>query len=336
MEVALIPPPPPMQPQTVYPQPMQFKDIDNLDQAVCKQAMIDYAAESCCLDSNAAKEMTITRNNGLTAYHYILETFTESRKTECKRKPHHGGSVDGSENGSAPSPWDVLCNADKIFHNHTKKMKIPHTEYIRPCNNCIGRGYIQCPECHGNGQKDCSCSKWQRNRESEMLLGSNVNHACPWCKDTGFLKCNKCSSSGRAICTECNGCRNMKTYTELTVKFINHVRDYIFQRSDMPDQLVKNVSGKVVFEQDLDQVFPITTHPIKEINNNSKRIINEHKHAFPYERIKRQRQRLLAVPVTEVHFTWKDTRSRYWIYGMERKVYAPDFPQKCCSCCAIL
>ncbi|XP_061187104.1 protein SSUH2 homolog [Saccostrea echinata] len=337
-KVALIPPPPlppPQQPQTLHPSPMKFEDIDNLDQAACRQAMIDYTAENCCYDSIAVKEMTITRHNGLTAYHYTLETFTESRQTECKREPHRGGRVDGPENGPSPSPWDVLCNAEKIFHNQEKKIKIPHTEYVRPCNDCMGLGYIQCSECRGSGTKDCSCRKWSHNRECDRLLGSNERNTCHSCQG-GILKCDKCSSKGKATCTKCAGSGNMKTFTELTVKFTNHVSDYVFERSDMPNHLVKEVTGKVVFEQDLDQVFPLTSYPIPEINNNSIRIVNEHKRAFPNERIIRQRQRLLAVPVTEVHFTWKDTRSRYWIYGMERKVYAPDFPHQCCCGCTVL
>ncbi|XP_062606663.1 protein SSUH2 homolog [Saccostrea cucullata] len=336
--MALIPPPPfptHQEPQTVQSEAMKFENIDNLDKAACKEAMFDYAAESCCYESNAVKEMTITNINGLTAYHYTLETFTETRKTESKRVPHRGGRIDGPENGPSLSPWDVLCKADKTFHNEEKKMKIPHTEYVRPCNRCMGLGNIQCLGCRGSGMEDCSCRKWSNNRETDRLLGSNARDNCPSCH-LRISKCGKCSGKGRASCTECEGSGNLKTYTELTVKFTNHMSDYVYQKSDLPGHLMREVTGKVVFEQDLDQVFPITSYPIPEINNNSIRIVNEHKKGFPTERIVRQRQRLHAVPVTVVHFTLRDTRSRYWIYGTERKVYAPNFPHQCCCSCDIL
>lgn len=104
----------------------------------------------------------------------------------------------------------------------------------------------------------------------------------------------------------------------------------------MPDHLVKEVGGEMVFEQVLDQVFPITSYPIAEINQNSIRIVNQHKGAFPNERLIKQRQQLRAVPVTEVHYTWDEVSTRYWIYGLERKVHAPDYPQQCCWGCTIL
>lgn len=141
------------------------------------------------------------------------------------------------------------------------------------------------------------------------------------------------------------------------------------------------------------KVFPITSYPIAEINQNSIRIVNQHKGAFPNERllkqvsresvywllnfltshqfkkeklhfffkvfshlhvfcsfvclflylifktisnIFKQRQQLRAVPVTEVHYTWDQVSTRYWIYGLERRVHAPDYPQQCCWGCTIL
>lgn len=56
----------------------------------------------------------------------------------------------------------------------------------------------------------------------------------------------------------------------------------------------------------------------------------------PYHFIVRQRQMLRAVPVSEVFYEWKDTSSRYWVFGLDHQVYAPDYPQKCCCGCSIL
>ncbi|XP_077868670.1 protein SSUH2 homolog [Saccoglossus kowalevskii] len=47
-------------------------------------------------------------------------------------------------------------------------------------------------------------------------------------------------------------------------------------------------------------------------------------------------QRLRAVPVSEVAYKWEDTNTRFWIYGNEHKVHAPDYPQQCCWGCSIL
>lgn len=56
----------------------------------------------------------------------------------------------------------------------------------------------------------------------------------------------------------------------------------------------------------------------------------------PYHFIVRQRQMLRAVPVSEVFYEWKETSSRYWVFGLDHQVYAPDYPQKCCCGCSIL
>ena len=49
-----------------------------------------------------------------------------------------------------------------------------------------------------------------------------------------------------------------------------------------------------------------------------------------------QRHTLRAVPVSEVKYEWKDDTSRYWVYGLDHKVHAPDYPQQCCCGCSIL
>ena len=55
-----------------------------------------------------------------------------------------------------------------------------------------------------------------------------------------------------------------------------------------------------------------------------------------YHFIVLQRQILRAVPVSEVFYEWKETSSRYWVFGLDHQVYAPDYPQKCCCGCSIL
>lgn len=104
----------------------------------------------------------------------------------------------------------------------------------------------------------------------------------------------------------------------------------------MPDELIRTVQGETVFEQMLPQVWPITAYPVGEINANSVRLVEKHKVSFRNSRQLMQRQQLRAVPVTEVHYTWEDVNTRYWIYGLGRRVHAPDYPQQCCWGCSIL
>lgn len=50
----------------------------------------------------------------------------------------------------------------------------------------------------------------------------------------------------------------------------------------------------------------------------------------------RQRHRVRIVPVTEVTYAYKNQNSAFFVYGEEHKVYAPDYPAKCCWGCTVL
>ncbi len=41
------------------------------------------------------------------------------------------------------------------------------------------------------------------------------------------------------------------------------------------------------------------------------------------------------MPITEVRYRYDGVPRRYWVYGSERAVYCPDYPQGSCNlCCA--
>jgi len=96
------------------------------------------------------------------------------------------------------------------------------------------------------------------------------------------------------------------------------------------------------------QVKPISNFPVQQINENSARLVEESRTAFPGQRQLKQvyiyhhywqtlqRHNLRAVPVTSVAYTFKEESSTFYVYGMERKVYSPDYPHRCCWGCNIL
>jgi len=49
-----------------------------------------------------------------------------------------------------------------------------------------------------------------------------------------------------------------------------------------------------------------------------------------------QRQRVKVVPVTVCRYRWKDEESDFIVYGFEKKVYAPNYPQQFCCGCSVL
>lgn len=49
-----------------------------------------------------------------------------------------------------------------------------------------------------------------------------------------------------------------------------------------------------------------------------------------------QRHRVRIVPVTVCRYKWEDTDSDFIVYGLDKKVHAPDYPQQSCFGCSVL
>ncbi|KAH3785511.1 hypothetical protein DPMN_163602 [Dreissena polymorpha] len=49
-----------------------------------------------------------------------------------------------------------------------------------------------------------------------------------------------------------------------------------------------------------------------------------------------QRHQVKIIPVTQALYKWKGAYSDFFVYGFEKKVYAPNYPQQCCCGCSIL
>ena len=51
----------------------------------------------------------------------------------------------------------------------------------------------------------------------------------------------------------------------------------------------------------------------------------------------RQKHSVRVVPVSEASCVWSDYKGSFYVYGLESRVFAPDYPQKhCMGICTIL
>ncbi|KAF6019655.1 hypothetical protein EB796_022018 [Bugula neritina] len=330
-----LPPPPPPSYESDAPPLMEFGTAASITDEEARAAMLEHVSQHCCYGKGAAEQMTITNITPSNALHYTLETFCEGRTTARVEVPYFGDAVDGPFNGPPPAPWNIICNPAQQFANNAYKLPVPHTEEVRVCGMCIGCGFVRCRQCGGIGRRSCtSCGgRGQHVRHED---GRRHHERCHFCHGSGRSNCMRCHGNGRVKCPHCKGAGRVKNFIEMTISFKNYVTDFILEETDMPDELVRGVRGVEVFNQSLPQVWPITTFPVRAINDNSVRLVEAAKRAHPIERQLNQRQILRAVPVTEVDYKFKDKTTRYWVYGMERQVHAPDYPQQCCCGCTIL
>lgn len=326
----LVPPPMPPPPSGQAPE-MQFGNVGGLSEQEVRDALLDFAAENCCYGTGVPKDMNVNEIQASTALHYTLETFCEARTTEKLCVPYSGGPVDGPEYGPAPGPWDMQIQADMMFADHVKTVEVPHTAFVQSCYNCHGRGRTRCMHCQGDGRNRCTSCGGDGTRQ-----GQDGPQQCYSCHGSGQSRCHTCGGDGMITCRKCQGHCNLRWFIRLNVSFKNHESDYILEKTDMPDHLVRNVSGQTIFEQTMFQVWPIAAYPLPEINQASISLVQTHARGFPGERWLQQRQKLCGVPVTEVKYNWKEVPRTYWVYGDQRKCHAPDYPQDCCWGCNIL
>lgn len=317
------------------PPEMKFPQTTDLSNEECRMAIIKFAEDHLCYGTKPAKEMQITKTITITALHYKLETFTESRSTKKKKKPYKGGFVDGPENGPAPGPWQMKCEPKKMFKDDKIKKEVPHTAKVKKCKDCKGKGYETCDECDGWGKEECNHCDGSAVCMIPDLEGNETEGPCPYCLG-GYKMCLECGGDGRCTCDDCDGYGRLKCFIQLKVKYNNHDDDYVIETTDLPDHLVTKVGGIPLFQHEAPLVWPIAGYPLQEMNDNSAKMIDTHTRKWPTELILRQKHVLRGVPVTEVHYKWGDVNSRFWVYGTEKKVYAPDYPSQCCCGCSVL
>jgi len=309
---------------------------DALDEDAAREALLDYVGQHCCYGKGAAKKMEMVNISSTSALHYTLETFTEKRSTKWEHIPYSSGFVDGPQYGPPPAAWEIPCSFSILFQNETKILEVPHTAYVKTCYSCHGTGHKRCHRCHGRCKIRCNTC----NGNGRVLRHDHNNESfeerCTVCFGSGMKQCNVCFGRGVVKCKVCQGMCNLKYYIQLTVDYVNESSDHIVERTELPDHLIRDVSGNVMFEQISQRVGPISNCSDPEINTKSHEIIGRHARQWPLRLILQQRQKLRSVPVFETHFRFDNKEGRFWVYGHQHSVYTDDYPQTCCCGCTIL
>ncbi|EMP34399.1 Putative protein C3orf32 [Chelonia mydas] len=118
----------------------------------------------------------------------------------------------------------------------------------------------------------------------------------------------------------------------------NKVFEFVSEHQlNFPGELLSKVNGENVFKDENILVYPIIDFPIPQISLASQRAIMEHNAAFTTSsRILQQRQTIELIPITEVHYLYAGKTYLYYVYGLENKVYALDYPERYCCGCTII
>ncbi|KAK3760321.1 hypothetical protein RRG08_045983 [Elysia crispata] len=185
-----------------------------------KDLMLQHAKTNSA-STKTATELTINSVKSSNAYHYELETFTESRSIKWASEPFYGGNI--YRGGDPPGPWDISTKPRQMFQSGEIKLEVPFTASVKPCHKCGAIGYITCDFCNGKGwvsfkwgKTNCKRCHPENGIELEEKELEEVSCECIKCQS----KCTDCKGRGKIECHKCKGLGNLRWYIQLIVKWI--------------------------------------------------------------------------------------------------------------------
>ncbi|KAM6473509.1 protein SSUH2 homolog [Liasis olivaceus] len=309
--------------------------IPRMTDDMARSALLSFVNSKCCYGNRAAGELFIRELKPQMSYRYRLETFNETRSCEWTFEPYTNTLVDGPQNGVPPRPWDIKVQVPQMFQEDTKKFRVPHSSLLKECHKCHGRGRYKCSGCHGGGRMRCVTCNGARKAKAKHL---KCQKRCQMCSGTGRKRCSTCSGRGNKTCSTCQGEKKLLHFIQLIITWKNNVYEFTSEHQlSFPRELLTKAMGENILKDENTLVYPLVDFPNPEISQASQRAIAEHHDTFTStSRVLRQRQTIELIPVTEVHYQYAAKSYIYYIYGMENKVYALDYPERCCCGCTII
>ncbi|XP_062825818.1 protein SSUH2 homolog [Anolis carolinensis] len=334
----LVPPPEMMQRFSIQRNNSVFVEcrIPQMTEDTARNALLSFVNSKCCYGNRAAGELIIQELKPQRLCRYRLETFNETRLCEWTFEAYTNTLVDGPQNGTSPRPWDIKVQVPQMFQDDTKKFRVPHSSLVKECHKCHGRGRYKCSGCHGAGRMRCVTCSGARHKAKAKYLQHQKR--CQMCSGTGRKRCSTCSGRGNKTCTTCQGEKKLLHFVQLIITWKNNVYEFISEHElNFPRELLNKAKGENIFKDENIVVYPLVDFPYPQIVQASQRAIAEHNAIFTgMSRILQQRQTVELIPVTEVHYRYAQKMYLYYIYGMENKVYALDYPERYCCGCTII
>lgn len=136
----------------------------------------------------------------------------------------------------------------------------------------------------------------------------------------------------------CEGSTYIRCYIQLSISWKVITAEHIVEKLNIPEDLIRDVSGQVAFEEEDEEVFPVNAFNNEVIKMASSQIVNKHAQEFYEFKNLRQRHQVRIVPVTKVFYEWKGKVRYFFVYGYENKIYLPprSYPHTCCWGCIIV
>lgn len=277
--------------------------LASLSKEAAEVALQREVNNHCCFGKEAARDLTVERMDTTDCHYYKLETFTEVRTVKSGSQPWNINSIIMNR-GPKPSVYDMPVRAPPHFVDSSYEAEIPNSSSVRPCISCAGSGSTR-----------CSCY---------VLYGNTY----------GNYRCLICSGSGYKLCWSCSGLRGHRYYEVIRVDWKTHCSHFSTSNQiNFPDKLFSEALGHVMIKETAARLTAVTTYPQHDINEASRLYLQAHEVLGNSGKILQQRHMIKIVPLSACDYRWKqDITGRFFVYGQDRRAYAPDYPQNCCCC----
>ncbi|XP_041109851.1 protein SSUH2 homolog [Polyodon spathula] len=323
--------PPPQEKKSKKTQKEEFSPSQFilLSDAQIRAALLDWVKRKSFRSPKAARNMILTGVSQVTAYYYILESFTECRAICNKYEPFNKNvCIDGPVEGEELSPWEVPVFPSEMFCSQVQYARIPHTDVLTQCPECKEKKWVPCKTCHASSKVRCQFCHGS---------GKSLNKKNCWaCNGERLVACATCMALGRVCCEMCLGKGKVCYYKELRVEYKRNVCDYVHMKANIPRQLVPWAPGDVLYDSTAESVQALTTFPEEEVNKVSQELLRHASTAWPDCQIIQQRHILKSIPINHILYQWKNTSGSFFVYGSSNYVYFADYPQnkflKCPLC----
>eukprot|EP00850_Spirogloea_muscicola_P002995 SM000011S19173 [mRNA] locus=s11:1222296:1225546:- [translate_table: standard] len=313
-----------------------------------RDVLLQYVKQRCCWDPRPARAWNFRRVDDFCAYTGTLESFVETRKVVQEREPYTGAPVDGEAQGAIPGPWDVsvVGLAPELFQTGEARLRLPHSESVVRCPECIGKGELPCSNCFTtDGMKKCIYCKGTGRTLSHSdasaleRMWAYFNLGCQHCSGSGMVLCAKCKSRKKVRCPPCRGLGSVITRRVLIVSWTNLSRTRVSNPAKgvkVPEWVVKHARGTELFKMQALPCAPALFPGSSRLSSLSAKVLAERPAIPKGARLLCERHILRAVPITRAVMQSNHTSFSFYLLGLDRRIYAEDYPVKCsvawCCC----
>jgi len=285
-----------------------------------------------------AQKLEITSFDEKSAYTVRLETHVEARRIADHHRPYLGRPLDGpGDKPEEAADSELSLPTAEVKHPgdfvaDIQDFAVPHTEVVRPCDQCKSTGRETCQSCRGEGLATCTTC-WGRGQTTR----DGTSSSCHDCNGSGKSRCSYCDGGGGVKCTACLGHLKLVHFDQLIVHFQSRTDERVIGETALPSSLVGHASTTTAYHEEGPRLEPIAGHggggPFRgshgRVNHQVNAAVNElieGERLADGEKIIKQRLSVESLPVYEATYRWGNGLRHCWIYGHGLTVHAPDYP----------